>query len=178
MRSLLGWIRSRRVASLVLGARHEISNRKKGAAMNLSQAGLDLIKRSEGFRALPYKDVAGFPTVGYGHKIQAGEAFPDALTPATADILLREDVITANRAIERLVKVPLTQGQYDALVDFTFNLGSARLAQSTLLKDLNQGNYDAAAVELLRWDHAGAEEIEALKVRRQAEYNLWHNVSN
>ena len=142
--------------------------------MQLSPAGLDLIKRSEGFQGPPYKDVAGFPTVGYGHKIQSGETFQDALTPATADILLRADVQAVYGAIERLVKVPLTQGQFDALVDFTYNLGSARLANSTLLKDLNASNYDAAAVELLRWDHAGAVELAALKTRRHAEYALWH----
>ena len=53
-------------------------------------------------------------------------------------------------------KVPLSQGQFDALVDFAFNLGSGRLATSTLLQNLNAGNYDDAAGQLLRWDHAGA----------------------
>jgi lysozyme len=82
-------------------------------------------------------------------------------------------VATAELAITRLVKVPLTQGQFDALVDFAFNLGSGRLASSTLLSYLNAGKYDAAAWQLLSWDHAGSREIPALKTRREAEFHLW-----
>jgi lysozyme len=62
-------------------------------------------------------------------------------------------------------------------VDFTFNLGSGRLATSTLLKSLNAGRYDDAAEQLLRWDHAGSQEIPALKTRREAEAELWGNAS-
>jgi lysozyme len=79
--------------------------------------------------------------------------------------------------VARLVKASLTQGQFDALVDFVFNLGSSRLASSTLLVDLNAGRYDAAGAELLRWDHTGYHEVSALKVRRQAEYRLWQSDS-
>ena len=57
------------------------------------------------------------------------------------------------------MKASLTQGQFDALVDFVFNLGSSRLASSTLLVDLNAGRYDAAGAELLRWDHTGYHEV-------------------
>jgi lysozyme len=74
-----------------------------------------------------------------------------------------------------MVKAPLTQGQFDALVDFTFNLGAGRLASSTLLKSLNAGRYDDAAEQLLRWDHAGGQENAALKARREAEAELWRN---
>ncbi len=70
-------------------------------------------------------------------------------------------------------RAPLTQGQFDALVDFTFNLGQGKLANSTLLKDLNAKQYNAAALQLLQWDHAGVKEVAQLKARRQAEYNLW-----
>ena len=79
----------------------------------------------------------------------------------------------AEQAVERLVKVPLTQGQFDALVDFCFNLGAGRLASSTLLKALNGGRYEAAAEQLLRWDVAGGEENAGLKARREAEFALW-----
>ena len=70
--------------------------------------------------------------------------------------------------------MPLTQGQFDALVDFVFNLGAGRLASSTLLTYLNAGNTDAAAWQLLAWDHAGSTEIAGLKARREAEFRLWN----
>ena len=87
--------------------------------------------------------------------------------------MLRWDVHEAEQAVERLVMVPLSQGQFDALVDFTFNLGSGRLASSSLLEDLNAAKYEEAAAQLLRWDHAGAQELASLKARRQAEFELW-----
>ena len=141
--------------------------------MNTSTAGLELIKRSEGFSANVYSDIAGFRTVGYGHKLQPGESFPSGVTVTQATDLLMADVAVAESVVSRLVKVPLTQGQFDGLVDFVFNLGGARLASSTLLKDLNAGKYDEAAQQLLEWDHAGGKEVEGLKARREAEFQLW-----
>ena len=73
------------------------------------------------------------------------------------------------------MKAPLTQGQFDALVDFCFNLGAGRLIASTLLKCLNAGRYDDAAEQLLLWDHASGQECSALKARREAETELWRN---
>jgi lysozyme len=73
------------------------------------------------------------------------------------------------------VEVPLTQGQFDALVDFCFNLGAGRLASSSLLKDLNASKYDEAARQLLLWDHAAGQENAALKARREAEAALWRS---
>ncbi len=105
--------------------------------MELSAAGLELIKTSEGFRANIYADVAGIPTIGYGHRVLPHETFPNGLTEAEAVRILATDVFEAQRAVLRLVKVPLTQGQFDALTDFCFNLGAGRLASSTLLKALN-----------------------------------------
>jgi lysozyme len=141
--------------------------------MKLSAAGLDLVKRSEGFRCHVYFDAAGFPTIGYGHRLEPTEHYPDDITETQAEVILLWDVREAEMAVERLVRVPLTQGQFDALVDFTFNLGSARLASSTLLRELNAGRSDLAASELLCWDHSGAKELESLKARRKAEYALW-----
>ena len=83
----------------------------------------------------------------------------------------------AEQGVLRLVKAALTQGQFDALVDFVFNLGSGRLAGSTLLVYLNAGRYDDAAGQLLRWDHAGAIEVAGLKARREAEFKLWHELA-
>ncbi|HEY1802877.1 MAG TPA: lysozyme [Terracidiphilus sp.] len=141
--------------------------------MHLSGEGLELIKRSEGFRAQVYRDVAGFPTVGYGHLIQHTESFPVAITEPQAAALLAKDVLAAELSVARLVKVEITQGQFDALVDFCFNLGAARLAGSTLLRDLNAGRHDAAAQQLLSWDHAGGVVVAGLKTRREAELRIW-----
>lgn len=141
--------------------------------MQLSAAGLELIKRSEGFRPTVYIDIAGHPTIGYGHRLETNEVYSKGICPTQAEVVLLWDVRTAEQAVSRLVTVPLTQGQFDALVDFTFNLGSARLASSTLLLDLNAGQSDAAALQLLRWDHSGDREILALKIRREAEYRFW-----
>jgi lysozyme len=141
--------------------------------MQLSEAGLELIKRSEGFRGRLYMDVAGFPTIGYGHRVAPPESFAEGIGEEQAAAILAGDVRQAEEAVGRLVKVALTQGQFDALVDFVFNLGQGRLADSSLLKDLNAGRYDAAAGQLLRWDHAGGEVNVGLKARREAEFRLW-----
>jgi lysozyme len=105
---------------------------KAGGSMKLSIAGLELLKRSEGFRSRTYLDVNGFPTIGYGHRLLHSESFPDGIGEAEAAEMLIRDVREAEQAVTRLVKVPLTQGQFDALVDFCFNLGAGRLASSTV----------------------------------------------
>jgi len=143
--------------------------------MKLSTAGMELLKNSEGFRSRVYLDVAGLPTIGYGHRLLHPESFPDGIDEALGAELLASDVRDAEQAVLRMVKVPLTQGQFDALVDFCFNLGAGRFASSTLLKRLNAGFYDEAAHELLRWNQAGGKEIPALKARRQAEVELWQS---
>lgn len=141
--------------------------------MHLSAAGLDLLKKSEGFRDRVYSDVAGFPTIGFGHRLTPGESYPGAIDLARAESILSADIASAEAAVNRLVRVPLTQGQFDALVDFAFNLGSGRLASSTLLRYLNSGKYNEAAWQILAWDHAGSRELTALKLRREAEFHLW-----
>jgi len=141
--------------------------------MQFSAAGLELLKRSEGFRGRTYLDVAGFPTIGYGHRLLHPESFLKGVTEEQAAEILVSDVRDAEQAVERLVKVPLTQGQFDALVDFCFNLGQGKLAGSSLLEELNRGQYDAAAGQLLRWDHAGSHECAALKARREAEFEFF-----
>lgn len=148
--------------------------------MQTSSAGIKLVMSAEGFRSKVYKDVCGYPSIGYGHKLLHADSFANGVDEATAQHMLSCDLDDAEASVERLVRVSLSQGQFDALVDFVFNLGATRLAGSTLLQFLNQGKYDAASEQLVRWDHAdinGTEqEISALKARRQAEYALWHFV--
>jgi lysozyme len=145
--------------------------------MHLSGAGLELIKRSEGFRGKTYLDVAGIPTIGYGHRLLPKEAFPDGVSEALAAQMLCHDVCEAEQAVVRLVEVPLTQGQFDALADFCFNLGTGRLASSTLLKILNEGRYKEAGEQLLRWDMAAGKVNGGLSGRREAELHLWQTES-
>jgi lysozyme len=142
--------------------------------MELSAEGLELIKTAEGFRSHEYRDIAGFPTIGYGHRIRPGESFTGAIDESQAAAILLSDVREAERDVARLVRVPVTQPQFDALVDFCFNLGAGRLAASTLLRELNGGHYAAAAGQLLCWDHSGSEVNSGLKARREAEFELWN----
>jgi lysozyme len=143
--------------------------------MNFSAIGMDLLKQSEGFRSRVYQDVAGLPTIGYGHRLLHPDSFPNGIDEEQAASLLLCDVRDAEQAVQRMVKVPLTQGQHDALVDFCFNLGAGKLASSTLLKALNAGRYDEAVAQLLRWNRSGNRECAALKARREAEAELWRN---
>jgi len=141
--------------------------------MEVSTQGLELIKIFEGFRCRAYRDGAGHRTIGFGHRLLPGEEFPDGLDEAGAEKLLLADLNTAVQAVERMVRVPLQQGQFDALVDFTYNLGAERLARSTLLRALNGGRYQAAGEQLLRWDLIAGQESEGLRRRRLAELALW-----
>lgn len=143
--------------------------------MKFSALGMELLKRSEGFRSRVYLDAAGFPTIGFGHRLVHPESFAEGVSETQAADLLAADVHETEKAVEHLVKVPLTQGQFDALVDFCFNLGAGRLASSTLLKVLNCGRYEDAAQQLLLWDHANGHENDALKARREAEVQLWNS---
>jgi len=141
--------------------------------MEISAQGLDLIKRSEGFRSRQYLDVAGYATIGYGHRVIPPESFSDGITQEQATAILMNDVQQAEHAVNRLVRVPLAQGQFDALVDFCFNVGPVKLAASTLLKELNDRQYAHAGLQLLRWDYAAGLPNAALRARRTAELQLW-----
>lgn len=139
--------------------------------MQISKAGLDLIKQFEGLYLKAYRCPAGVPTIGYGHT--AGVAMGQTITQQQADDYLRRDVRQFERAVARLVTVPLTQGQFDALVSFAFNIGDGALAQSTLLRLLNAGDYAGAAAQFDRWNKAGGRVLPGLVRRRAAERALF-----
>lgn len=140
--------------------------------MKTSQAGIDLIKTFEGYSATPYSDVAEKLTIGYGHLIKPGENFT-AIGLEQAELILAADLGFAEKAVSELVKEPLSQNEFDALVSFTFNLGRNALKNSTLLRLLNAGQVEAAADQILRWDHAGGKVVAGLTRRRQAERSLF-----
>jgi lysozyme len=135
--------------------------------------GLELIKRFEGFAATPYLCPAGYPTVGYGHVVLAGEDFSGGVSQAQATDLLRADVRVSERAVQRLVSVPLEEYQFDALVSFTYNLGGGALQRSGLRRKLLRQEYIAAADEFPRWVYAGGRRLSGLIRRREAERALF-----
>jgi len=88
--------------------------------------------------------------------------------------MLTVDLHAAETAVTRMVNVALKQRQFDALVDFCFNVGAGKLATPTFFKDFNAGEYGAAAEEMLRWDHVLGKEMAGLKARRESEFALWN----
>ena len=126
-----------------------------------------LVRRFEGCKLQAYLCPAGIPTIGVGHT--KGVKIGDRCTVQQADVWLSQDLEDAGAAVAMLVRVPLTQGQFDALVSFVFNLGARRLAESTLLIMLNRANYAAAADQFSRWVYAGSQKLPGLVTRRAAE---------
>nr|WP_154926674.1 lysozyme [Pantoea agglomerans] len=139
--------------------------------MKVSNNGINLIKRFEGLELKAYKDSVGVLTIGYGHThaVKAG----DVITGEQADAFLREDLQVAELTINTNVKVKLTQGQFDALVSFVFNLGSGNFVKSTLIKKLNAGDYAGAADEFSKWVNAGGKKLPGLVKRRAAEREVF-----
>lgn len=140
--------------------------------MRVSHEGIALIKRFEGFSPTVYLDVAGMPTIGFGHLVKSGENFV-RISEAEAELLLKRDITVAEKAVMRLIHVKLTQQQFDALVSFTFNLGAGALQRSTLRTKLNREEYDEISKEFLRWVWAGGKSSAGLLRRRQAEARLF-----
>lgn len=148
--------------------------------MRTSDAGRAFIGRHEGLRLAAYRDAAGVWTIGYGHTAAAGPPSPAAgmtIDAAEADAILSRDLARFEAAVGRLVAVPLTQGQFDALVSFTFNVGEGALARSTLLKKLNAGDAAGAASEFGRWNKAGGRVLAGLTRRRAEERALFERAA-
>ena len=145
--------------------------------MKISDDGVRLIQRFEGFEGVVYDDAAGYATIGYGHLIRAGEDFSQGINRAAAELLLRQDIAIAERAVKRLVEVPLSQSQFDALVSFTFNLGAGALQRSTLRRKVNRAEHVQVPSEFLRWIWAGGRRLRGLLRRRQAEVAFYKNIS-
>lgn len=156
--------------------------------MKISDAGLNVIKKFEGFRSKPYLCPARIWTIGYGHVL-----YPDQLrlkmderltyplksednrvfTKEEIDGLLLGEMGKYERGVERLITAPLTQGQFDALVSFAFNVGVGCLQRSTIRSAFNRGECDLAADTFLKYNKAGGKELKGLTLRRQAERALF-----
>lgn len=139
--------------------------------MRISEKGLALIKRFEGYRPRAYVCSGGKWTIGYGHTASVNPQ--DSITIESAERLLQEDCLLAEMTVASAVKVALSRNQFDALVSFVFNVGRRNFIKSTLLKKLNTGDVKGAADEFLKWTYAKGKKSDGLLRRRKAERELF-----
>ena len=139
--------------------------------MKPSERGLALIRQFEGLRLSAYRCAAGVLTIGWG--TTKGVKMGQTITRDEADRLLMEDVQRFADHVKALVKVPLNQNQTDALVSFVYNIGPAAFGKSTMLKLINQGLLEDAALQFVRWNRAGDQVLAGLTRRRMAERDLF-----
>lgn len=142
--------------------------------------GIKLTKISEGFRSRLYNDAAGFCTIGYGHLIKKASCdgtekleFKSGITEQQGEALLIEDMNWAKYSVMKAVSVDLTPGQFAALVDFVFNVGSGNFNKSTLLKKVNEQQHSEVPTQLRRWVRAGGKVWQGLVTRREREIDLY-----
>lgn len=152
--------------------------------MRMSDAGIEaMLKKFEGCKLKAYKCPAGILTIGFGHTSAAGEPIvtPDlVITKQEALDILHRDLKKFEEGVDNLVKVHLTQNQYDVLVDFAYNAGIGALKSSSLLKKVNAGDFDAVPAELMKWTKGkipgkGSQVLPGLVNRRNAEVAWWNN---
>ena len=147
--------------------------------MNISEEGLSLIKKFEGCELKAYRCAANVLTIGYGSTKGVTEDME--ITKEEAESILKEEMHEYEGYVNDMVKVPLKQNQFDAMVSWVFNLGSTNLSSSTLLKKLNNSEYDEVPSQIKRWNKAGGKVLDGLIRRREAEALLfegkeWENV--
>ena len=163
--------------------------------MRFSNNGIAILKQLEGAvicggKHVIYDDQTGEPvppnlplprgaTIGYGHLIQTGEDFFHGIDEARATELLRADIATAERAVQKNITVPLTQNQYDALVIFAYNIGAANFAKSTVVKYINNPNHRSATHPTLEsawraWNKSNGRVMTGLNKRRSQEWILFN----
>tara|TARA_R100000234_G_C5003503_1_gene181490 strand:+ start:2996 stop:3439 length:444 start_codon:yes stop_codon:yes gene_type:complete len=141
--------------------------------MNISVEGISLIKKFEGCELEAYQDSVGVWTIGYGHTKDVKEG--DKINQDEAEHLLEEEMPEYEGYINDMVEVSLEQCQFDALVSWVYNLGPTNLSSSTLLKVLNEGEYDEVPFQIKRWNKAGGKVLEGLTRRREAEALLFQD---
>ena len=147
--------------------------------MNISEEGLSLIKKFEGCELKAYRCAANVLTIGYGSTKGVTEDME--ITKEEAESILKEEMHEYEGYVNDMVKVPLKQNQFDSIVSWVFNLGSGNLSSSTLLKKLNNSEYDEVPSQIKRWNKAGGKVLDGLIRRREAEALLfegkeWENV--
>ena len=146
-----------------------MSQRSNVAALVLSAVALVGIVVHEGYNDNAYIPVAGdVPTIGFG--TTGGVKLGDKTTPTKALSRALTDINGFEAALKTCVKVPLHQYEYDAYISLSYNIGSKAFCSSTLVKLLNEGNYEEACKQILRWDKFRGKPLKGLTIRRQSEY--------
>ena len=149
--------------------------------MQLSNNGFNIIKNFEGLSLSAYRDEAGVWTIGYGstryHDGKPVKPGDQLASEVQADALFRNTLGQYEDAVNRCVKVPLSQNQFDALASFTYNVGTGGLEESTLLVKLNEKNYTEAAAHFLAWDKitdpkTGQKIVSEILLQRRKEESL------
>ena len=139
--------------------------------MNISNKGIELIKKFEGCRLKAYQDSVDVWTIGYGHTEGVYEGME--ISQHQADIMLGSDLVKYANYINEYVTVSLNPNQFDALTSWVYNLGPGNLKSSTMLKVLNEGSYDDVPFQIKRWNKAGGKVLKGLVRRREAEAELF-----
>jgi lysozyme len=139
--------------------------------MRLSKDGLKMLHGSEACSLKAYLDSGGVPTIGWGSIRMFGNPVKMGMTctQAQADEQAALDVKATEDAINKLVKVLITQNQFDALVNLVYNIGIPAFSKSTLLRKLNARDYLGAGSEFMRWVYDNGKEVDGLKNRRRRE---------
>lgn len=143
---------------------------------HLSQNGVNLIKKFEGVRLVSYKAVPTekYYTIGYGHygsDVHAGQH----ITLQQAEEMLKKDLKKYENGVNDVLKVPVTQGQFDSMVSLCYNIGVGGFQKSTLIRLVNQKNFSGAALEFLKWNKSSGKVLVGLTNRRNLEKNLFLN---
>lgn len=146
----------------------------------ISNKGLELIKEFEGFSNVAYLCPAKIPTIGYGNtfwedgrKVRLGEQISKTKALELLELVANKDF--ANK-IFPLIKVEVSQNQFDAMVSLAYNIGVGAFSSSTLLKKVNDKDFTGASLEFLKWDRAGGKQLLGLTRRRQREKELFLKV--
>lgn len=156
-----------------------------GGSAKYAPRGTILVKENKSL-IYEYIDPIGLPTIGYGHLLTKSEMaikriningvsidYTKGLTLEQVMMLKKQDLARFEKAVKDYVKVPITQSMFDALVSFSFNVGTGNLQKSTLLKLLNKKNYASAANEFVKWNKAGGKVLSGLTKRRNAERTMF-----
>ena len=149
--------------------------------LSVSDKGVKYIADWEKFRPNIYLDQAGNPTIGYGHLIDPEESFANGITMEEALKLFKEDLADTENALYHMLKIPLTQNQFDALVSLVFNFGAGKFSSTECLRYLNERRFDLAREEFLDINKilnpktGKLEESEGLTIRRQQEWDMFEN---
>lgn len=159
-------------------------------SMTVGQSGKNLFKEWEGLVTHVYLDSGGEPTIGIGHLLTRSErtsgkiiiqgqavSYQNGLTEQQCWELLDQDLDGAEKAVNEAVTVPLSQNQFDALVSFVFNVGTGAFRGSTLLKLLNQAQYNQVPAQLRRWVRDNGKVVQGLVNRREKEIALWNTLA-